>query len=283
MAHPRSRGEHELLAGHLRIDPGSSPLTRGARWRREIQAIVDRLIPAHAGSTALPSRKGPVMSAHPRSRGEHVGAHAVPEAEGGSSPLTRGAPAADRSRVDTTGLIPAHAGSTSSASAPTSSSPAHPRSRGEHKMGVSLSDLKAGSSPLTRGAPANLGSDDLLLGLIPAHAGSTWGPRRGGLHRRAHPRSRGEHRSRRAIAGASEGSSPLTRGARNQRQALRLSQRLIPAHAGSTVTKPTPQTATTAHPRSRGEHATAVDADTAPAGSSPLTRGARLRSASQPR
>ena len=51
--------------------------------------------------------------------------------------------------------------------------PAHPRSRGEHFVGVGGADDDAGSSPLTRGAPMAGLAPACLLGLIPAHAGST--------------------------------------------------------------------------------------------------------------
>ncbi|KXI16594.1 hypothetical protein HMPREF3227_01893 [Corynebacterium sp. CMW7794] len=70
-------------------------------------------------------------------------------------------------------LIPAHAGSTCSATYSLTRRGAHPRSRGEHLGFFTAAEDKDGSSPLTRGAP--LGERDSLAsrGLIPAHAGST--------------------------------------------------------------------------------------------------------------
>ena len=50
-AHPRSRGEHVLLAGHFHSAEGSSPLTRGAPNKHECPLAPGGLIPAHAGST----------------------------------------------------------------------------------------------------------------------------------------------------------------------------------------------------------------------------------------
>ena len=50
-----------------------------------------------------------------------------------------------------------------------------------------------GSSPLTRGAPPLVFHKVLCAGLIPAHAGSTSYAKRTWNHRKAHPRSRGEH------------------------------------------------------------------------------------------
>ena len=76
------------------------------------------------------------------------------------------------------------------------------------------------------------------------------------------------------------GSSPLTRGKRAQAQQGHLHVRLIPAHAGKTgrpyLGLPRPQ----AHPRSRGENRTEDLLVLLQLGSSPLTRGKRLRALS---
>ena len=50
-AHPRSRGENILYGLHNHLSEGSSPLTRGKRWRMCRVMSVLRLIPAHAGKT----------------------------------------------------------------------------------------------------------------------------------------------------------------------------------------------------------------------------------------
>ena len=94
------------------------------------------------------------------------------------------------------------------------------------------------------------------MGLIPAHAGSTaelvsqpWWLR---------------------------GSSPLTRGALNVALLNRDTVRLIPAHAGSTPIARSSIRGCSAHPRSRGEHASTFKVTVCASGSSPLTRGALL-------
>ena len=51
---------------------------------------------------------------------------------------------------------------------------------------------------------------------------------------------------------------------------------LIPAHAGSTLIMTTSVCGLWAHPRSRGEHVHPVERESGDAGSSPLTRGARV-------
>ena len=94
-------------------------------------------------------------------------------ADVGSSPLTRGALDAVNRLFGWGGLIPAHAGSTRRRARTWFVARAHPRSRGEHWKTMQRYVMEPGSSPLTRGARV-LAFDELaVLGLIPAHAGST--------------------------------------------------------------------------------------------------------------
>ena len=213
---------------------GSSPLTRGAHRHRHRQQEHARLIPAHAGSTWAFLGVHPCGSAHPRSRGEHKQAIRQLGQEDGSSPLTRGARACPETAFCRAGLIPAHAGSTVLVRCMTRVVGAHPRSRGEHDIMVTMPVPKGGSSPLTRGAQLVLAErwDDVRL--IPAHAGSTASRLSCRPHTRAHPRSRGEHPCVSRGEPLLMGSSPLTRGARGVTHAAPLVGRLIPAHAGST-------------------------------------------------
>ena len=89
----------------------------------------------------------------------------------------------------------------------------------------------------------------------------------------AHPRSRGENRSPSSAWRALTGSSPLTRGKRNQRLRLAIYDGLIPAHAGKTNCVTGRHKLAWAHPRSRGENIAAVPSKPSAKGSSPLTRG----------
>ena len=73
------------------------------------------------------------------------------------------------------------------------------------------------------------------------------------------------------------GSSPHTRGARQQRHALDVLRRIIPAYAGSTTHMAGECRFETDHPRIRGEHATRCRSGRGTGGSSPHTRGARPR------
>ncbi len=49
--HPRSRGEHPPVPPAPSLNPGSSPLTRGAQCSPSTPSNGGRIIPAHAGST----------------------------------------------------------------------------------------------------------------------------------------------------------------------------------------------------------------------------------------
>ena len=89
-AHPRSRGENSPRGPRSPGSPGSSPLTRGKRSRNQAAERQDRLIPAHAGKTIIPTRVRYASEAHPRSRGENAEIILDILGEDGSSPLTRG-------------------------------------------------------------------------------------------------------------------------------------------------------------------------------------------------
>ena len=111
MDHPRIRGEHRRTIRDADGAEGSSPHTRGARagyGARQLPGI----IPAYAGSTV--GRNG--------GRTKNVG----------SSPHTRGALSRETSFLYVQRIIPAYAGSTSSAIMSSRVREDHPRIRGEH-------------------------------------------------------------------------------------------------------------------------------------------------------
>ena len=93
-AHPRSRGENQIQVLKAHLGDGSSPLTRGKRHNLVEALTVQGLIPAHAGKTAGRQDRAPARAAHPRSRGENPETPHVNTPRNGSSPLTRGKPAA---------------------------------------------------------------------------------------------------------------------------------------------------------------------------------------------
>ena len=169
----------------------------------------------------------------------------------GSSPLTRGKRPHVAWLVGEERLIPAHAGKTKRLDHCLSYFSTHPRSRGENANVGFTAATRAGSSPLTRGKRRY-------------QAGTT-----------AHPRSRGENPSLTPRASASAGSSPLTRGKHSDETLSFHPARLIPAHAGKTVSRTSTVKRVRAHPRSRGENSALAISPGTNVGSSPLTRGKR--------
>ena len=153
-----------------------------------------------------------------------------------SSPLARGTCSQSEDDPRNPGFIPAHAGNTTGNLECRRVDWAHPRSRGEHSMSNERRWRQQGSSPLARGTLISQVILGLAQGLIPARAGniavaSIVAPPRG-----AHPRSRGEHATRKPALWFVLGSSPLTRGTLRTGIDDHTKGRLIPAHAGNTAT-----------------------------------------------
>ena len=211
-AHPRSRGENNTETVIKMVGDGSSPLTRGKPLARCCARFRVGLIPAHAGKTIEFNTSPGSGGAHPRSRGENLQTWGGKISRKGSSPLTRGKLHLGREASAGHGLIPAHAGKTSSGKFPFRVCGAHPRSRGENHFEYARPETVKGSSPLTRGKL--YGGEDRAAGvrLIPAHAGKTWWRPPPSTQCAAHPRSRGENSSSGGPTLMGPGSSPLTRG-----------------------------------------------------------------------
>ena len=150
-AHPRSRGEHQLLDLCRSRNYGSSPLARGTLIALIGSVLVLRLIPARAGNTPGLSPPRRQWSAHPRSRGEHREYPPGFFAGFGSSPLARGTRRERSGMNHASGLIPARAGNTRARNTGIFARGAHPRSRGEHGTGAEQAEGRRGSSPLARG------------------------------------------------------------------------------------------------------------------------------------
>ena len=172
--------------------------------------------------------------AHPRSRGDHSLPVEVAAANGGSSPLARGPRVCAEERQNKSGLIPARAGTTPSASIISCPSWAHPRSRGDHPPKPSASSSPRGSSPLARGPPSLNKGGGKSNGLIPARAGTTILTGFTSAGAGAHPRSRGDHVWGKVSGLFPLGSSPLARGPPYFLLLVKLAAGLIPARAGTT-------------------------------------------------
>ncbi len=275
--HPRLRGEHPGVRPVTTSLPGSSPPTRGAPMSRHTGGPRTRIIPAYAGSTLESSwRPGPSQD-HPRLRGEHLQELVAATCPTGSSPPTRGAPGEARPADPHRRIIPAYAGSTTWRGSGSGSSSDHPRLRGEHVRSTPVASAIRGSSPPTRGAPRRDPHREACRGIIPAYAGST--ARTGGPCRphRDHPRLRGEHMLSTLMGENMPGSSPPTRGAPYRFERGRGLLGIIPAYAGSTAQDSRTASRIGDHPRLRGEHSCVHFFVDDYQGSSPPTRGARVR------
>ena len=125
------------------------------------------------------------------------------------------------------GIIPAHAGNTTSRPVFVPWRRDHPRACGEHMSLLGGPWGIAGSSPRMRGTRSVVTFVKWIGGIIPAHAGNTQPVRWSSSTLRDHPRACGEHAGDVSNQQTGAGSSP--RG------------RAIPAHMGSS-------------PRMRGTH-----------------------------
>ena len=216
------------------------------------------IIPAYAGCTHYRPFHNSSIKDHPRLRGVHQVSPPV---------------AHRRSRI-----IPAYAGCTRIVRRHFECRQDHPRLRGVHATDDAECPVGPGSSPLTRGALIYATGSRLACGIIPAYAGCTGiafhAIRQGGDH----PRLRGVHRITAVDINFWCGSSPLTRGARENHFNLLFVVGIIPAYAGCTPACALGFRRLRDHPRLRGVHSMRMSLDFQGKGSSPLTRGALGRS-----
>ena len=170
------------------------------------------IIPAHAGLTHFRKNYTEGPRDHPRACGAHVSRTLPAELRKGSSPRMRGSQLPAALPVRLIGIIPAHAGLTTTG---TSNDPVvrdHPRACGAHLKHHSDALLTEGSSPRMRGSPLQPVWMTRQTGIIPAHAGLTPA---GSLHHavgRDHPRACGAHQTGIDLTKQKMGSSPRMRG-----------------------------------------------------------------------
>ena len=70
--YPRWRGEHCVVLRGAARTTGLSPLARGTQLRVQLDAGIDRFIPAGAGNTGSAESTKPSPPVYPRWRGEHT-------------------------------------------------------------------------------------------------------------------------------------------------------------------------------------------------------------------
>ena len=185
----------------------------------------------------------------------------------------RGTPLRPIRRRFFSGIIPAYAGNTMACRPFLRSIRDHPRVCGEHRQGPVRRRSEAGSSPRMRGTPFSFGDRTPHDGIIPAYAGNTCLGHTSSTSGGDHPRVCGEHWMPVAASCAVVGSSPRMRGTPTGAGGLGRFDRIIPAYAGNTTTRPTTSCTARDHPRVCGEHACSHRKKPTSVGSSPRMRG----------
>ena len=227
---------------------------RGSPERQDVNVIVFGIIPAHAGLTCQGYIRYRASGDHPRACGAHIGPRRPSPLTWGSSPRMRGSRSYGKRTYHQEGIIPAHAGLTSSCDKPSSRLRDHPRACGAHGgLSDSVSQLK-GSSPRMRGSLLGKLFRFFQAGIIPAHAGLTQSGRPRSQVPWDHPRACGAHRCVLSAFSVSSGSSPRMRGSRFQPSVLPALPGIIPAHAGLTQGHGHGGRGERDHPRACGAH-----------------------------
>ena len=275
--HPRACGEHLYSSTDVLRKSGSSPRMRGTLRLLE-RCLVDRgIIPAHAGNTPRRSHVAETCWDHPRACGEHFMIGIALAVVRGSSPRMRGTPIPHFPAADVVGIIPAHAGNTHGCTRQAHPARDHPRACGEHVGNVPLPRQQRGSSPRMRGTHWILQCCRMKRGIIPAHAGNTVCDRFCNDSSRDHPRACGEHKATTKAAAFGSGSSPRMRGTPTLECSCLNGTGIIPAHAGNTARRKTPDGQARDHPRACGEHCRYRAFGSRRLGSSPRMRGTLMK------
>ncbi len=171
--HPRACGANPAGRTPCRAPAGSSPRMRGKLLNRCREGLRSRIIPAHAGQTPYTWAGSVADADHPRA----CGANQYRDTRGllsyGSSPRMRGKHLAKNLLPFPARIIPAHAGQTRRRAGQSCLQPDHPRACGANWPPIVVAPSAMGSSPRMRGKPFPLSSVDVMVRIIPAHAGQT--------------------------------------------------------------------------------------------------------------
>ena len=146
---------------------------RGKRIGMAVDAIGNRIIPAHAGQTAPYVHRTFCRADHPRACGANHDCVRPLFRSFGSSPRMRGKHAVAGAARRVVRIIPAHAGQTSGLTYPMPSVADHPRACGANFRVREVVDAYAGSSPRMRGKRLHKRHRGKPVRIIPAHAGQT--------------------------------------------------------------------------------------------------------------
>ncbi len=153
----------------------------------------------------------------------------------GLSPLARGTPFLNSSKLSHSRFIPAGAGNTHISPDLIAEAAFYPRWRGEHFTALLYSPFDIGLSPLARGTLLFFLSLRIKHRFIPAGAGNTTIISPASARDSVYPRWRGEHAAFNSVHIVDAGLSPLARGTPPARSPLHRGRRFIPAGAGNTL------------------------------------------------
>jgi len=152
------------------------------------------------------------------------------------------------------GITPAYAGNTYHTCHRRLPDWDYPRICGEHGTYVTGISPVIESPPHMRGTLASRAAYEYSEGITPAHAENTSAADRIPCRTGDHPRTCGEHSSRRTHSSRASGSPPHMRGTHRHVILLLIICRITPAHAGNTTPNDGVSPAIEDHPRTCGEH-----------------------------
>ena len=233
--HPRACGANDSLYHRLDFAHGSSPRMRGKPTPVCGTSLSKRIIPAHAGQTAVDAANRLGRTDHPRACGANDVAIPRTLAKSGSSPRMRGKLARDTEHIGGIRIIPAHAGQTCFAEYSFCRSADHPRACGANAEAIAQAAAEDGSSPRMRGKLVIIVPINAAQRIIPAHAGQTTRVDELISPVSNHPRACGANLLGQITSHVTLGSSPRMRGKPNRSINNTAAQRIIPAHAGQTL------------------------------------------------
>ena len=211
-----------------------------------------RIIPAHAGQTPCPKAGVLQWTDHPRACGANFKTWVKQTENHGSSPRMRGKRVRARASATRARIIPAHAGQTHRMQRGFMAGPDHPRACGANVHTAYQLRFPAGSSPRMRGKRLHDRCHRQRGRIIPAHAGQTDCRFDGVAGSADHPRACGANQAPGNVSPSSCGSSPRMRGKLDTAIHNVSNGRIIPAHAGQTVSRMRLQCLNPDHPRACG-------------------------------
>ena len=271
--HPRACGANSFTPAFNWPSTGSSPRMRGKLICRFCRRCRMRIIPAHAGQTTRTTSCPARYPDHPRACGANLGKIGSLFGSFGSSPRVRGKRRPRPCPRTPVRIIPAHAGQTSGSRWGLDGNADHPRACGANAPVHVAARDPAGSSPRMRGKPVRSRRLRARRRIIPAHAGQTNSvPAKRSSHA-DHPRACGANVMVPSACMLMVGSSPRMRGKRHPPSPCNPVMRIIPAHAGQTVSNSSRTSARSDHPRACGANKGAGGNLNGRYGSSPRMRG----------